>query len=144
MKRKMKKTKQKNKSLFIRLLSCVMVMAMVVPLCAMLMPFTAFATDDSADEITDTSPTVSLAWDTDTVTVTDGVATPYKNANVTASSYTMSYTVTASGTITDPITVRVQSFELSATAGTEYASVDNTVTLTSEKPTATGTVSADH
>ena len=75
MKRKMK---QKNKSLFIRLLSCVLVMAMVVPLCAMLMPFTAFATDDSADEITDTSPTVSLAWTrwTDTEAATPVLCPP--------------------------------------------------------------------
>ena len=64
---------------------------------------------------------------------------PHKSADATASSYTMSYTVTATGTITTPITVRVQSFDLSATAGQEYATVDTTVTLTAQNPTATGT-----
>ena len=138
MKRKMK---QKNKSAFIRLLSCVMVVTVLLPLCAMVIPVRAFASDDNtAGEMPDTAPTVSLAWDTSTVTVTDGVATPYKNASVSASSYTMKYTVTVSGTVSAPVTVRIQSFDLSAAAGKEYASVDTVFTLTAEKPTATGSV----
>ena len=116
-----------------------MVLIMLVPFGTVLIPVVASAAD-AVEEITDTSPKVSLAWDTSTVTVTDGVAMPHKNASATASSYTMSYTVTASGAITNPITVRVQSFDLSASAGKEYATVDTTVTLTAQNPTATGTV----
>ena len=113
-----------------RILSFVMVLVMLVPFAT-----SAFLLIASAEEAIneENTPTVSLAWNTNTVTVTDGVATPYKNAGTTASSYTMSYTVTASGTITTPIKVRVQSFDLSATAGQEYATVDTTVELTAEK-----------
>ena len=119
-----------------------MVTVMLVPISAVLFPIVASAAEAISEA---TTPTVSLAWDTNTVTVTDGVATPYKNASATASSYTMSYTVTASGEITVPITVRVQSFDLSAQVSAygiqrEYAGVDNTVTLTAQNPTATGTV----
>ena len=123
-----------------RVLSFIMILTMVLPIFVTAFSIVAFASE--SEEITepDTTPKVSLAWDTSTVTVTDGVATPHKNASATASSYTMSYTVTASGIITTPITVRVQNFDLSATAGKEYATVDTSVTLTSEKPTATGTV----
>ena len=98
-----------------RILSFVMILAMMLPFFGTIFPVIAYA-DDDGSEITDSTPRVSLAWDTSTVTLTDGVATPYKNASATASSYTMSYTVTASGVITDPITVRVQSFSLSALA----------------------------
>ena len=119
-----------------RILSFVMVLVMLVPFAVSVLPLAALAAEAINEA---TTPTVSLAWDTSTVTVTDGVATPYKNASATASSYTMSYTVTASGTITTPVTVRVQSFDLSATAGQEYATVDATVTLTAQNPTATGT-----
>ena len=132
--------KRKNKSAFIRVLSSVILIAMITPLFAMLFSITASAIDSLEGETDTVSPAVSLAWDTSTVIVTDGVAAPYKNASSTASSYTMKYIVTASGTVTNPITVRVQSFELSAKAGTEYATVDNTVTLTAEKSSATGTV----
>ena len=114
-----------------------MVAVMLVTLFAMLFSVSAFA-DES--EIESTDPTVRLDWDTSTVTVTDGVATPYKNASATASSYTMKFTVSASGIITAPITVRVQSFDLSAKVGKEYATVDTTVTLTAQNPTATGSV----
>ena len=114
-----------------------MVAFMTLTLFAMLFSISAFA-DES--EIESTTPTVSLAWDTSTVDVIDGVAMPYKKADTTASSYTMKYTVTASGEITAPITVRVQSFDLSAQVSSEYAGVDNTVTLTAQNPTATGTV----
>ena len=119
-----------------------MVLVMLVPFCTTLLPIIASAAEAINEE---TTPTVSLAWDTSTVTVTDGVATPYKNASATASSYTMTYKVTASGNITAPITVRVQSFDISAQVSAygiqrEYAGVDNTVTLTAQNPTATGTV----
>jgi hypothetical protein len=115
-----------------------MVLVMLVPFCTVLFPIVTSAAEVIGEE---TDPTVSLAWDTNTVTVTDGVATPYKNASTTASSYTMSYTVTASGTITNPITVRVQSFDISALVSQgEYAKVDTTVTLTAQNPIATGTV----
>ena len=113
----------------------------VFPLCAILFPLTASAVEAASEG----TPTVSLAWDTSTVTVTDGVATPYKNAGTTASSYTMKYKIVANGNVTAPITVRVQSFDLSAKVSAygiqrEYAGVDNTVTLTAQNPTATGTV----
>ena len=114
-----------------------MVAFMTLTLFAMLFSISAFA-DES--EIESTTPTVSLAWDTNTVTVIDGVAKPHKNASATASSYTMRYTVTASGTITTTITVRIQSFNLSAIGGQEYATVDTTVRLTEQNPTATGEV----
>ena len=131
--------KQRNNSILKRFLSSVMVAIMLVPFCATLLPIVASAAD-AVEEITDTTPKVSIAWDTSTVTVTDGVALPHKNASATANSYTITYTVTASGDITTPITVRVQSFDLSATAGKEYASVDTSFTLTTEKPSAAGTV----
>ena len=115
-----------------------MIFAMMLPFAASMFPLAASATEAINEA---TAPTVSLAWDTTTVTLTDGVATPYKNASTTAKSYTMKYTVTASGTITNPITVRVQSFDISALASqNEYAKVDATVTLTAQHPTATGTV----
>ena len=114
-----------------------MVLVMLVPFAMNVFPLIASAEEVINEENT---PTVSLAWDTNTVTVMDGVATPYKNASATASSYTMSYTVTASGTITTPVTVRVQSFDISAEVSQgEYAKADTTVTLTSQNPTATGT-----
>ena len=133
--------KQHKNLIWKRVLSFVMVLEMLVPFCTMLFPIVASA-EEVMDEITetDTTPKVSLAWDTSTVTVTDGVAMPHKSADATASSYTMSYTVTATGTITTPITVRVQSFDLSASAGKEYATVDTTVTLTAQNPIDTGTV----
>ena len=133
--------KQHKNLIWKRVLSFVMVLAMLVPFCTMLFPIVASA-EEVMDEITETdkTPKVSLAWDTSTVTVTDGVAMPHKSADATASSYTMSYTVTATGTITTPITVRVQSFDLSAKAGKEYAATDASFTLTEEKNSATGTV----
>ena len=133
--------KQHKNLIWKRVLSFVMVVLMLVPVCTILFPIVASA-EEVMDEITetDTTPKVSLAWDTSTVTVTDGVAMPHKSADATVSSYTMSYTVTATGTITTPITVRVQSFDLSAKAGKEYAATDASFTLTEEKNSATGTV----
>ena len=122
-----------------RILSFVMILAMMLPSLATLLSFTAFA-DDTGSEAVDSTPTVSLSWDTATVTVTDGVALPHRDAGVTDSSYTMTYKIEASGTVTNPITVRVQSFSLSAVSGQEYAAVDTSVTLTAEAPSATGTV----
>ena len=128
--------KLNNNSIFKRVLSCVMIIAMLLPMSSALFSIVASAAEAISDA---TTPNVSLNWDTSTVTVTDGVATPYKNASATASSYTMKYTVTAVGDISAPITVRIQSFDLSAVAGKEYAKVDTTVTLTAQAPTATGT-----
>lgn len=130
--------KQRKNLICKRILSFVMVLVMLVPFCTALLPIIASAAEVISEANT---PIVSLAWDTNTVTVTDGVATPYKKADTTAKSYTMSYTVTASGTITTPVTVRIQSFDISALVSQgEYAKVDTTVTLTSQNPTATGTV----
>ncbi len=138
--------KRLNNSIFKRILSSVMAAFMLVALCTSLLPITASAAE-AANEATNEAtlgeaiaPTVSIAWDESTVTLTDGVATPYKNASATASSYTMQYTVTASGIITTPITVRIQSFDLSAIGGEEYATVDTTVRLTEQTPTVTGEV----
>ena len=129
---------KKNKnSIFKRALSYVLVVALMIPLCAIALPISASA---AGAETESADPTVRLEWDTSTVAVTDGVATPHVNASATANSYTMTYKVVSSGTITNPITVRVQSFSLSAISGQEYAAVDSTVTLTAEKPNATGTV----
>ena len=130
--------KQRKNLICKRILSCVMIFCMMLPFAGALLPLVAYAEEQT---IIDDTPRVSLSWDETTVTVTDGVATPYKNASTTASSYTMSYTVTASGTITTPVTVRIQSFDISALVSQgEYAKVDTTVTLTSQNPTATGTV----
>ena len=93
--------KQRKNLICKRILSFVMVLVMLVPFAMSVFPLIASAEEAINEENT---PTVSLAWNTNTVTVTDGVATPYKNASATASSYTMSYTVTASGTITTPVT----------------------------------------
>ena len=115
---------KRHNFIFKRILSSLMTLAMLLPFCSVLFPVFVSAAEVIVDA---TVPTVSLSWDASTVTVTDGVATPYKNAAATASSYTMKYTVTASGVITDPITVRVQSFELSAVGGKEFATHDSTV-----------------
>ena len=131
----------KNKNLITkRILSFVLMLTMALPFFAMVFPIIALAEDAGAEAVAESDPTVSISWDTNTVTVIDGVATPYKNASATANSYTMQYKVTATGNITTPITVRVQSFSLSAAAGQEYATVDNTVTLTQQNPSVTGSV----
>ena len=130
--------KRHKNSIFKRVLSCVMVVVMIIPLSAMLFPIVASAAEVISESST---PRVSLSWDTSTVTVIDGVAMPYKNAGSTASSYTMKYKIIASGTVNEPITVKVQSFDISAAAGqSEYAKVDTKVTLTAQSPTAEGTV----
>ena len=58
-----------------------MALALLVPFFTMLAPIAV-----SAAEGETVAPTVSIAWDESTVTLTDGVATPYKNASSTASS----------------------------------------------------------
>ena len=69
--------KQNKNSIFKRLLSCLLVTVMLVPMCSVLLPIIASAADSVEEKIGPT-PKVSLAWDTSTVTVTDGVAMPYK------------------------------------------------------------------
>jgi hypothetical protein len=126
-------------SIFKRVLSFVMVFAMMLPLFATVLPLAASADESVTAE--SVSPTVRLEWDEGTVLDDDGVAIPHKCEGANGyPTYILTYKIIASGDIVEPIKVTVKSFDLSATAGEDYVAVNNTVTLTQENPEATGTV----
>ena len=69
-----------------RILSFVMIFCMMLPFAVSVLPLVASAVEAINEA---TTPTVSLAWDTNTVTVTDGVATPYMSLPFRLRSYTV-------------------------------------------------------
>ena len=74
---------ERNKnSIFTRVLSFLMVLAMLLPFVGLVVPVKASAEEASA---IGGAPMVELSWG-DEVVVLDGVATPYKSASSTASS----------------------------------------------------------
>ena len=131
--------KRHKNFIYQRVLSLLMVLVMLVPFFGTVLPIFSFADEPQNEE--PTLPTVSISWASGTPMSSDGkVAMPVKSAGDSASSYKLTYTVKASGTITTPITLRVQSFEISAIADVEYTSVDEELELKPDAPQASGTV----
>ena len=124
--------KRHKNSLKVRILAFVMVLVLLVPFVSIFAPIIAFAAE-AISEAQNSLPKVSLEWGDGVVTDASGVADPYKSGAASdVGTYSMPFRIVVDGTVTNPIKLTVETFDLSATAGEDYAALSINFELTEE------------
>ena len=124
--------KRHKNSLKVRILAFVMVLVLLVPFVSIFAPIIASAAE-AVSESQNSLPKVRLEWGDGVVTDANGVADPYKSGAASdVGTYSMPFRIVVDGTVTNPIKLTVETFDLSATAGEDYAALSIIFELTEE------------
>ena len=115
--------KRHKNSLKVRILAFVMVLVLLVPFVSIFAPIVASAAE-AVSESQNSLPKVRLEWGDGVGTDANGVADPYKSgATSDVGTYSMPFRIVVDGTVTNPIKLTVETFDLSATAGEDYGAL---------------------